>query len=379
MEKTIPAMPAQTRYRQLDSLRGLAAVTVFFTHYIGMKMSLPQFNLLRPSPLGILFNGSAAVILFFVLSGFVLSLPFVDGQKPLKLTAFYTKRVFRLYPAYIFAITLALALKQFVFDKNGLIPYADWIKNFWAWDWNAETPKEVWHTLLMVGPDFNVSHIDPPVWSLVIEMKMSIVLPFFIIIVSRGGLALNIGLMLVMAWFTYEHDAWAISVFYSGILMAKYKDRLINIIKLWGRGMVILVILVSIVLYNNNYEFLKPIRDLKFDSKYMLSNYLMAFGCCAIIITVLARKTIGRFLEHRLFVFFGDISYSFYLIHVPLLLTFGSLISNRLVFSPVCIFLLAFVSTVLFSYLMNIFIEKPFQKLAIRLIGKYKVLNSLTL
>ena len=379
MEKTIPAIPGQTRYRQLDSLRGLAAVSVFFTHYIGMKMSLPLFNILRPSPLGILFNGSAAVILFFVLSGFVLSLPFIDNGKSLKLTAFYTKRIFRIYPAYIVAIILAIVLKQFLFDKNGLAPYADWIKNFWAWNWNAETPKEIWRTLLMIGPNFNVNHIDPPIWSLVIEMKMSFVLPFFIIVVSRGGVALNIGLLLVLAWFTFEHDSWAISVFYSGILMAKYKDQLIKRIGSWHRGVIILAILVSIFLYNNNYEFLKRIQDFKFDSKYTFSNYLVTLGCCAIIIIVLARKTISRFLEHRIFTFFGDISYSFYLIHVPILLTMGSLTSNRFALSPLYIFLSAFVLTVAVSYLMCIFIERPFQQFASRLIKKYKIFNGIEL
>jgi len=309
----------------------------------------------------------------------VLSLPFIDNGKPLKLTAFYTKRILRIYPAYIFAIVLALLLKQFLFDKNGLAPYADWIKNFWAWDWNAETPKEIWHTLLMIGPGFNVNHIDPPIWSLVIEMKMSLLLPFFIIIVSRGGLALSIGLLLVLGWFTYEHGTWAVNVFYSGILMAKYKDQLINRIRSWGRGVVILSILISIFLYNNNYEFLKLIQGFKFDSKYTFSNYLVTLGCCAIIIIVLARKTISRFLEHRIFTFFGDISYSFYLIHVPILLTMGSLVSNRFTLSPLYIFLSAFILTIAVSYLMCIFIERPFQQFASRLVKKYKILNAIVI
>ena len=379
MEKTIPGPESHPRYRQLDSLRGLGAITVFFAHYISLKINLPLFNVVQPSPLGILFNGTAALMLFFILSGFVLSLPFIEGEKPLRLTSFYTKRVFRIYPAYIFAIIFAVVLKEFLFDKNGLAPYADWIKNFWNWDWNKENAKEILKTLLMIGPDFKINLIDPPIWSLVIEMKMSIILPFFIVIVSRNSMALNIGFLFVMGWLTYEYNAWAISVFYLGILMAKYKDQILDKIRLLRTRTVAALIFFSILLYNNNYEFLHLIRRLNLLSKYILSDYLIAIGSCTIMMVVLARKRISLFFEHRIFTFFGDISYSFYLIHVPLLLTMASLFSDRFLLSPVYIFLSAFIMAVSLSYLMCIFIERPFQKFAVQLIKKYRILNTLIL
>jgi peptidoglycan/LPS O-acetylase OafA/YrhL len=379
MEKKIPVSEPHARYRQLDSLRGLGAISVFIAHYISLKTSLPLFRVVQPSPLGILFNGTAALMLFFVLSGFVLSLPFINGEKPLKLTAFYVKRIFRIYPAYIFAIVFAVLLKQFVFDKNGLNPYADWLKNFWNWDWNINSAGELLKTLLMIGPDFKINFIDPPIWSLVIEMKMSIILPFFIVIVSRNSLVLNIALLFVMGWLTYEYNAWAVSVFYLGILMAKYKDPILSMIKLWHISTVIAAVIVSVFLYNNNYEFFHFIRQQSLKSRYILSDYLSALGSCTIMTVILARKRISLFFERRIFTFFGDISYSFYLIHLPLLLTLGSLISNRFMFSPVYIFLSAFILAVLLSYLMFIFIEKPFQKFAVGLIRKYRILDSLTL
>lgn len=79
------------RYRQLDSLRGLAALTVFIGHCAGVKINMGVQNAVYPTPLGVLFNGNAAVVFFFVLSGFVLSLPFVNGNRPLKLTGFILK------------------------------------------------------------------------------------------------------------------------------------------------------------------------------------------------------------------------------------------------------------------------------------------------
>ncbi len=370
---------AHPRYRELDSLRGLGALSVFFAHFLSLKISLPLFRALEQSPFGILFNGTAALMLFFILSGFVLSLPFVGNEKPLKLAEFYVKRIFRIYPAYIFAIIFSVILKEFVFDKNGLAPYAGWMNNFWAWNWNKESIYEIFKTLLLIGPDFKINYIDPPIWSLVIEMKMSIILPFFIVIVSRNSVVLNIAFLLVIGWLTYEHNAWAVSVFYTGVLMAKYKGYLINIIKGWHIIGVIGAIIFSLFSYNNNYEFYRLIRQLTFSSKYILSDYLSALGSCIVMMIILARKRINLFFQHRFFTFFGDISYSFYLIHVPLILTMGSLFSNRFALCPVYIFLSAFMLSVLLGYLMYIFIERPFQQFGLRLIRRYKILDGLIL
>jgi peptidoglycan/LPS O-acetylase OafA/YrhL len=52
MEKVIPGAVTHTRYKQLDSLRGLAALTVFFTHFLGLKAAIPLFYYLKMTPLG---------------------------------------------------------------------------------------------------------------------------------------------------------------------------------------------------------------------------------------------------------------------------------------------------------------------------------------
>jgi peptidoglycan/LPS O-acetylase OafA/YrhL len=367
VEIIIPANTARPRYRQLDSLRGLAALSVFFTHFISMKITLPWLRVLQQSPLGILFNGNAAVMLFFVLSGFVLSLPFVDHKKPLKFGDFYLRRVFRIYPAYIFAILFALLLKEIVFYKNGLLPYADWMNNFWAWNWSTQSSTEIAKTLLLIGPDFNINYIDPPIWSMVIEMKMSIILPFFILVVSKGGKPLNIALLLVMAWLTYQYNAWPMGIFYLGLLMAKYKDQVIGVIRRLPWETVTALVVVSILFYNINYELFHVYPKLNFASKYTISNYISAIGSGIIIVIVLAKENISSFFERRFFTFFGDISYSFYLIHLPLLLTMCSIFSNLFALSPLYIFISAFALATTIAYLMAIYIEKPFQKIALRL------------
>ena len=135
--------------------------------------------------------------------------------------------------------------------------------------------------------------------------------------------------------------------------------------------MVIGVIILALPLYNNNYELLGPIKQINLALKFILSYFLSAIGSCVILMTVLARPGASRFFQKRVFTFFGDISYSFYLVHVPLILTTASLISNKFAFSPVLIFFSALILAITLSYLMSVYIEKPFQRLATRLVKKF--------
>jgi len=367
------------RYKQLDSLRGLAALAVFLGHFLSVKTNVPFFNAVQPTPLGVLFNGNAAVMFFFLLSGFVLSLPFVNDERPLKLTPFYLKRIFRLYPAFIFAIGLSLVLKQFVFDKSAIAAFPDWIRNDWNWDFNKDSIKQVIKTLWLIGPPFKTTLIDAPIWSLVIEMKMSIILPFFIVIVSRGNLAFNMLFLLGMVHLSYQHDSWAIGIFYLGVLMAKYKDPILLYLRQCSMWKLWAAIVLAIFLYNNYFEFLSQYQHLNLFYKVIWINYLVAIGSSLLVMLVLAGRRVSRFLQHSLFIFLGDISYSFYLVHLPLLLTVSSLFAARFSFSMLYIFLSTLILSVIISYLMFIFIEKPFQRIAVKLIRRYKILNTITL
>jgi peptidoglycan/LPS O-acetylase OafA/YrhL len=379
METLLPEPIPKHRYKQLDSLRGLAALTVFFGHFWGAKLTMPFFVDLSKSLLSFLLNGNAAVMFFFVLSGFVLSLPFVNGEKPLNLAAFYTKRVLRIYPAFIFAILGALFLKEFVYDKTAVASFSDWVRNYWNWNFTRQSIPEVLKTLLLIGPDFGPTLIDAPIWSLIIEMKMSIILPFFIMIVSRGSVMLNIVFLFIIAHLTYKYDAWAISIFYMGILMAKYREPVIQYIKGWNWVMLIIAVIVGYLLYNNLLQFLTAFQQSKIAYKNIYSNYLIAAGSCLFMMIVLAKQKLTYFFEHKVFAFFGDISYSFYLIHLPVLATVASLFANRYVFGMYYIFIITLTLSIIIAYLMFIFIERPFQKLGVRLVKRYKVFNAVTL
>jgi len=77
------------RIKGLDSIRFLLAFTVLVGH---MGLQFPDFSKLNNVYIinflklfGLIFNGPAAVIIFFILSGFVIHYPFVVNNNKLNM------------------------------------------------------------------------------------------------------------------------------------------------------------------------------------------------------------------------------------------------------------------------------------------------------
>src|SRR5208282_647946 len=83
------------RLSELDALRGIAALSVVLWHFFCATYTVPGVR-----PIYWIARGDGAVVLFFLLSGFVLSLPFFRAQKPAYLS-FIIRRVCRIYLPYL--------------------------------------------------------------------------------------------------------------------------------------------------------------------------------------------------------------------------------------------------------------------------------------
>ncbi|MBD1363637.1 acyltransferase [Mucilaginibacter sp. ZT4R22] len=378
MQSPAAITPKPTRYKQLDSLRGLAALCVFISHcFLMLSRAGTWVEPIKQSPLGILLNGRAAVMFFFVLSGFVLSLPFINSNRPLKLTEFYIKRVFRIYPAYLLAIVLAIILKTYVFQPGGNAGFSGWMTGFWGWPWDAVHRQEIVKTFLLIGPNFDADMIDPVIWSLVVEMKMSLLLPFFIIIVSRGNLLFNLLFFLLVLALIYNHTNGFLGVFYIGVLCAKYKEPLTKAIKALNTAWVFALLLLAMFCYNISFEFYTPWGDSAHPFAYFWRDYTNAIGGALVMMMALARVRAGNFLQQPVFNFMGDTSYSFYLLHMPLLISFSSLFGQKFQGSAAAIIVLSIILAYALSYVVFKTIEIPFQTLAKKLVAKWPLLRTM--
>jgi peptidoglycan/LPS O-acetylase OafA/YrhL len=94
---------------RLTGVRAVAAILVVFYHF-GDSFSLlfPAFGLFRP----IYKSGDMGVDLFFILSGFILSLNYLDGFRVISAysySKFLRARLARIYPVHLFTLLLLTA------------------------------------------------------------------------------------------------------------------------------------------------------------------------------------------------------------------------------------------------------------------------------
>lgn len=166
----------------LNTYRGLAAWVVVVAHIELFKKDY-GYPHLSGSDFFTYTGGHTAVILFFALSGYLITLLLLrekDKYRSVDLKAFYLRRIFRVWPLYYLVIFLSLLLF-------------------------AYTPS--WQTLLLCLTIFpNVAHalgagwaLSPQIWSIGVEEQFYLVWPF-VVKKIRHLLAF---LLLVFVFFTF--------------------------------------------------------------------------------------------------------------------------------------------------------------------------------
>ena len=100
------AASGKERLDFLDGARGLAALLVLAEH--GLAASLPDF--LKSTPVGHGNLGKAGVLLFLLISGFIIPASLEQGGSN---TRFWLRRFCRLFPAYWLSIAVAFCCCSF--------------------------------------------------------------------------------------------------------------------------------------------------------------------------------------------------------------------------------------------------------------------------
>lgn len=95
-----PRPPASQRLAHIDALRGLAVLLVLASHIVEQSPASPLRTLLFRQ----LALGHLGVCLFFMISGYVIALSVAKTPLP----TFWTRRVLRLYPPFWLSILLVL-------------------------------------------------------------------------------------------------------------------------------------------------------------------------------------------------------------------------------------------------------------------------------
>ena len=113
------------RFPHMDSLRAFAALSIVVFHFAGYMPLPSQMSWFGPVAVRL----GAGVLVFFVISGFLIYRPFVranlDASARPDTTAYAKRRFLRIVPAYFLALTVTAVLvgKTDVFGPDGFLYY----------------------------------------------------------------------------------------------------------------------------------------------------------------------------------------------------------------------------------------------------------------
>lgn len=200
---------------EIDGLRFIAIMSVLLYHVLLSLLERaphavePRYHIL----VKIVSNGAQGVRLFFVISGFILALPFarhlLTDAKPVSLKKYFLRRVTRLEPPYVLTIILGILVS----GSFGAVA--------------------IHHSLASLFYIHNLvygyrSSISPVTWTLEVEIQFYLLAPLFMQlyrlrgkVVRRGILiSLILAVSLVQPWLEISPRlTWAIPHFLHFFLM----------------------------------------------------------------------------------------------------------------------------------------------------------------
>ncbi|WP_140885663.1 acyltransferase family protein [Muricoccus nepalensis] len=176
------------RQPELDALRGLAALSVLLHHNLVAAGLLRGwlYDVLEASPLRGLVSGRPAVLFFFVLSGYVLARSLRGtgtGRSAGRYARWVLQRAVRLGLPTLGALLLSVLLYRLTYDGTwpGQTP---WLRQQ-LWRHPPELGEFLRQALLLV-PERGFDLVYP-VWSLVHEWRISLLIPALVAVPALGG------------------------------------------------------------------------------------------------------------------------------------------------------------------------------------------------
>jgi peptidoglycan/LPS O-acetylase OafA/YrhL len=354
------------RFHELDSMRGLAAIIVLFHHFIHMFYpALLTGTGLVSVLIYPLIGGHESVMFFFLLSGFVLSLPFLRGKSQ-SYSVFVRRRILRIYGPYLGALVLAVAGCALWHNRLGT---AGWAAGTWSAPVSAGT---VIQHVLFLG-DYGYNRYNTAFWSLVYEMRISIIFPLLFAVADKlrtKYALLAITACTVLGVHAGEHKLLVtfeyIGIFLAGILLAKNLD----VLNRWYRQLVTVqrasLAFAAFLLYNCGH------RIAGIGPLWHFGDMPVVAGAAGFIVIGLNSISAHHALNSLIPAFLGRISYSLYLMHGTVLFAMAAMLKDK-VSHPV-FFLLYLPTAILLSWGFYLAVEKPFMVIS-RKVGRRPALS----
>ena len=291
-------------------------------------------------------SGRAPVILFFVLSAFVLSKSIENRRSGF--LQFFIKRIFRLYPAAVAAIVLTILIAVALHLSATSTFELKYFNTLHA----AFRIAAIADSLLCFG-----NEIIPPLWTLRVELIGSAVMPLLFTIMIRSGRlgALTIVVILTLGAVVPYHPFGVMTnvlLFCFGVGVFTYL-YLQNVRFVHTRPVLCAFFGASICTFAHaligrdaEYNVSKITEWLgssaifekglgpEHNIGFFLQHIAEATGAAILVAAIAVKRRRWGVLENSVLAYFGRISYAIYLVHYPLLLAIVAIVREFELIDP---------------------------------------------
>ena len=345
----------------LDSLRGIAALVVVFTHLSGsffpefihdlhLKFSTGIESLIYTLTINNLFNGRFAVFIFFVLSGYVLTHRFFATGDQSILRSSAIRRYFRLLPPVLLSLACVFGILLVflpLIGSLGEITNQIWLFNYFdrPLDPLGILRQAFWGSFFDSSPIYNMV-----LWTMGVEFMGSMLVFGFACLFGktphRWVFYLAAGLFLLNTYYLAFLLGMLLADLYSGERRKAFSiDNGLILLSLAGAGL----FLGSYDTVSFGWLYNALTLGLGFDQDI----FFRSLGAFFILLALLNSRSFKAFLSNKAMVFLGSISFSMYLMHMIVLGTFTTVL------------LLVLLEVVHLSYFASLLLAVPLSLIAI--------------
>lgn len=279
--------------------------------------------------------GHAAVLLFFVLSGFLIHLGYAIKLKhnplaELKLGQYFVKRIRRIYPPFLLALIVTFAL-----DAIGKSLYFSVYRDGTPYELINIAGRGVYDLKTMLGNLFflfeehvPIFGVNKPTWSLKFEWWFYCIYPMFLFMARRSILYAT-GLLFALFVMSFFPNLWvepllkdvfsAMVCWWVGVLLAEVYSKRLKLSYPVFSGICLAGMSVLFFVKTSNYA------DDNFFKDFQIA---FAFGALISGLLWLQDRGISLRLLERLKPI-GDFSYTLYITHFPILMFASGFLLSR--------------------------------------------------
>ena len=323
----------------IQFLRGISVLLVFFYH---LKFEFFDYGFL-------------GVDIFFVISGFVITSIIyheIETTKKFNFYNFYIKRFKRIYPVLFFILTISFFLIIF------FQPLDLFLNNLRVYFLSLFGISNLY--FLFLKKDYFDTVFDDPfahTWSLGVEEQFYIVFPLLLFcLLKYNNYFKNIFSLILLITigisFTYLFKDNIKLIFYSPVF--RFWEFLIGTLTYF---------LTKKIKFKNNYFSLLIIfiliffiiipKNISLPSITLVTCLLTSFFI--LIYQKNEIKIINYIIENKFLIFLGNISYSFYLWHLPIIYFYDLYFLNSILRVPLLFFIILMLSFLSFEFIENRF------------------------